>query len=81
MDPSGRHFAEIIREGSPCRLYFDLEFPISAGDNVTEAHQLGNSRVDKMLYELQPALQARYKEFDKQIQVGKSWPVPYESSS
>ncbi|EKX52915.1 hypothetical protein GUITHDRAFT_101365 [Guillardia theta CCMP2712] len=69
MDPSGRHFAEIIREGSPCRLYFDLEFPISAGDNVTEAHQLGNSRVDKMLEELQPALQARYKEFDKQIQV------------
>jgi hypothetical protein len=26
-----RHFGEIIREGSVCRLYFDMEFGISEG--------------------------------------------------
>ena len=31
--PSKRHFYEIIRENTPCRLYLDLEFHIK--DNPT----------------------------------------------
>ena len=32
--PSLRHVYEIIREGYPCRLYFDLEFPKNENPNV-----------------------------------------------
>ena len=36
--PSLRHVYEIIREGYPCRLYFDLEFPRNENPNVDGDH-------------------------------------------
>jgi len=34
-DPHGRHYYELIREGAPCRLYFDLEFCKRANPHIT----------------------------------------------
>ena len=45
MCPSHRHMAEIIREGAPCRLYFDFEFKIESGCNVAQAWAMGDSHV------------------------------------
>ena len=33
--PLGRHYYELIREGTPCRLYFDLEFSKIANPQIT----------------------------------------------
>ena len=37
-----RHFGEIIREGSVCRLYFDMEFGISQGACVPNLVHVSN---------------------------------------
>lgn len=34
-DPRTRHFYELIREGAPCRLYFDLEFSKAANPSIS----------------------------------------------
>jgi len=41
MEPEERHFYEIIKEGTPCKLYFDLEFqtelnPKADGDKMVQ---------------------------------------------
>jgi len=38
MPADSRHHYEIIREGSPCHLYFDLEFDTSVNRKVDGAH-------------------------------------------
>lgn len=35
-DPKQRHFYELIREKTPCRLYFDLEFSKLANPDISE---------------------------------------------
>ena len=35
-DPRARHYYELIREGTPCRLYFDLEYGRAANPDVTD---------------------------------------------
>ena len=59
-EPSERHFAEVIREGTACRLYFDVEFPIGEHDDANASLALGNARVDDLLSRLDAALRARY---------------------
>ena len=39
-EPSSRHLYELIREGSPCRLYFDLEFSRAHNPSVPEVQLL-----------------------------------------
>jgi hypothetical protein len=56
MEPVERHFGEIIREGIACRLYFDVEFRIEQGENVTASHELGCERVDELIKALHLAL-------------------------
>ncbi len=48
--PSQRHFYEILREGTPCRLYLDLEFsradnPQADGSSLTAALLQASERV------------------------------------
>jgi hypothetical protein len=39
-----RHFYEIVRDSTPCHIYFDLEFATSGNENVD-----GNAKVDCLL--------------------------------
>jgi hypothetical protein len=39
LSPTQRHFYEIIRENSPCRLYLDLEFPLPPPPPLQQHHQ------------------------------------------
>ncbi|KAH7488358.1 hypothetical protein PRIC1_007526 [Phytophthora ramorum] len=50
-----RHVYEIIREGVPCRLYFDLEFNRAINPNVD-----GNALVDRLISLLQLQFHRRY---------------------
>jgi len=50
--PSSRHLYEVIREGSPCRLYFDLEFSRVHNPSVP-AKQLLRELEDELAIELQ----------------------------
>ena len=52
-----RHCYEIIREGAPCHMYFDLEF--ARGDGCNELCD-GDAMVDALLVLLQRALLARF---------------------
>lgn len=52
LAPVERHFGEIIREGSPCRLYFDFEFRIRPEESVSEQFAAGNRSVDELLRNL-----------------------------
>ena len=52
LAPVERHFGEIIREGSPCRLYFDFEFRIRPEESVSEQFSFGNRSVDELLRNL-----------------------------
>ncbi|KAE9139767.1 hypothetical protein PF010_g460 [Phytophthora fragariae] len=50
-----RHVYEIIREGTPCRLYFDLEFKRAINPHVD-----GDTLVDRLVSLLQLQLYRRY---------------------
>lgn len=39
-DPSSRHYYELIQEGLPCRLYFDLEYQKECNPHVDSAKML-----------------------------------------
>ena len=52
--PEARHYYELIREKTPCRLYFDLEFSKIANPNVTEdeTEQLMKEFIEELEVEL-----------------------------
>ena len=50
-----RHFYEIIREGTPCRLYFDVEF-----DRTCNVHLDGDSSVELLIYFVAQQMQVLY---------------------
>ncbi|KAL3775230.1 hypothetical protein ACHAW5_006099 [Stephanodiscus triporus] len=53
-DPRSRHFYELIPEGTPCRLYFDLEFA-KATNRITpdESEMLMTDFIDELCSEFQ----------------------------
>jgi len=54
-DPSARHYYELIRDGDPCRLYFDLEYTKRANPNINsfKSEQLINEFLSELRTELQ----------------------------
>jgi len=74
-----RHFGEIIRQGAPCRLYFDFEFAIKPEDDKTERLAIGNSCIDALLHALHSKLGVEYPEFYTKI--GAMQVVELDSSS
>ena len=79
LAPVERHFGEIIREGTPCRVYFDVEFRIGDDDVVAESHALGSQRVDILLRALHVELAKEYPE--QYAKVGPMQVVELDSSS
>ncbi|XP_057480668.1 uncharacterized protein LOC130767711 isoform X2 [Actinidia eriantha] len=71
MNPRFRHHYEVIQEGSPCHLYFDLEF--NKRDNA-EKH--GDEMVDLLISVVFDALSDKYS-----IQGGHDWIVELDSST
>ncbi|VEU41340.1 unnamed protein product [Pseudo-nitzschia multistriata] len=51
-EPTSRHLYEVIREGTPCRLYFDLEFSRAHNPSVPTT-QLLHELEDELATELQ----------------------------
>jgi hypothetical protein len=53
VDPKQRHYYELIREKTPCRLYFDLEFSkLSNPDiNQEEAYELLQDFIEELILE------------------------------
>ena len=54
-DPRSRHFYELIPEGAPCRLYFDLEFSKVANPHITsrESEVLITEFINELVCEVQ----------------------------
>ena len=54
-DPRSRHFYELIPEGTPCRLYFDVEFSKVANTHITphESEVLITEFINELLCEFQ----------------------------
>ncbi|KAB5516862.1 hypothetical protein DKX38_027510 [Salix brachista] len=71
MDAKFRHHYEVIQEGLPCHLYFDLEF--SRGDN---AERNGDEMVDLLISVILEALFEKYS-----IQGNQDWIVELDSST
>ncbi|KAE9592559.1 hypothetical protein Lalb_Chr19g0130571 [Lupinus albus] len=71
MDSKFRHHYEVIREGLPCHLYFDLEFnkKVNIGKNV-------DKMVDLLLSVVLEALHEKYA-----IQGDHDWVVELDSST
>ncbi|KAJ4955758.1 hypothetical protein NE237_012541 [Protea cynaroides] len=71
MDSKFRHHYEVIQEGLPCHLYFDLEFNkrINAGKN-------GDDMVDLLISVILDALFEKYS-----IQGDREWIVELDSST
>lgn len=39
LPPGARHHYELMRDGAPCRLYFDLEFKRALNPRIVEADE------------------------------------------
>ncbi|CAK7338732.1 unnamed protein product [Dovyalis caffra] len=71
MDAKFRHHYEVIQEGLPCHLYFDLEF--NKRDNV---ERNGDEMVDLLISVILEALLEKYS-----IQGNRDWIVELDSST
>ncbi|KAJ4823721.1 hypothetical protein Tsubulata_032139 [Turnera subulata] len=71
MDPKFRHHYEVIQEGFPCHLYFDLEF--NNRDNIGKN---GDEMVDFLISLILEALHEKYS-----IQGNQDWVVELDSST
>jgi hypothetical protein len=56
MPPDSRHYYEILREGMPCHLYFDLEFDVTVNSRVDGAYA-----TNCLLALVRDALQAQFQ--------------------
>ena len=57
-DPMQRHYYELIREKTPCRLYFDLEFSKLSNPSISEVDQ--ETLMDEFLAELFTEFELQY---------------------
>ncbi|XP_010671594.2 uncharacterized protein LOC104888354 [Beta vulgaris subsp. vulgaris] len=71
MDSTFRHHYEVIQEGLPCHLYFDLEF-----NRLENTDKDGNQMVDLLLLVIFEAFYEKY-----QIQGEEDWVVELDSST
>ncbi|KAM7499710.1 hypothetical protein LguiA_024124 [Lonicera macranthoides] len=71
MNPKFRHHYEVIQEGLPCHLYFDLEF-----NKRENAKKNGEEMVDLLLSVIFDALYEKYS-----IQGNHDWIVELDSST
>ncbi|XP_057527811.1 uncharacterized protein LOC130806666 isoform X1 [Amaranthus tricolor] len=71
MDSKYRHHYEVIQEGFPCHLYFDLEF-----NRLENPDKDGNQMVDLLLLVIFEALKEKY-----QILGEEDWIVELDSST
>eukprot|EP00250_Pteridium_aquilinum_P003703 c14008_g1_i2 orf=149-2014(+) len=71
MPQDHRHHYEIITEGSPCHLYFDLEFDREANSGLD-----GNTLVDLLLLHIAEALYDIYS-----LKYDPSWTVELDSTT
>ncbi|KAL2922067.1 DNA-directed primase/polymerase protein [Bienertia sinuspersici] len=71
LDSKYRHHYEVIQEGFPCHLYFDLEF-----NKFENPDKDGNKMVDLLLLVIFEALHEKY-----QIQGEEDWVVELDSST
>ncbi|WCJ36730.1 DNA-directed primase/polymerase protein [Euphorbia peplus] len=71
MDPKFRHHYEVIQEGSPCHLYFDLEF-----DKRENQEKNGDQMVDLLISVIFEAFLEKYS-----IQGNDEWIVELDSST
>jgi hypothetical protein len=58
MDP--KHLYEIIREGVPCRLFFDMEYSIPDNPELARDHNTSDLLLEEFRYELAEELQAEF---------------------
>lgn len=72
-DPVSRHFYELIPEGTPCRLYFDLEF---AKDVNKMSHDESEMLMTEFIHELCSEFQSTYD-----ISLNRSCIVDLDSST
>ncbi|XP_021765011.1 DNA-directed primase/polymerase protein-like [Chenopodium quinoa] len=71
MDSKSRHHYEVIQDGFPCHLYFDLEF-----NRLENTNRDGNQMVDLLLLVIFEALHEKYH-----IQGEEDWVVELDSST
>ncbi|KAK9811730.1 hypothetical protein WJX72_009209 [[Myrmecia] bisecta] len=71
LPPQDRHYYEVIKEGSPCHLYFDLEYATACNADVD-----GDALVEKLLCMVSQRLKQEWG-FDMQ----PDWVVELDSSS
>ena len=57
-DPYQRHYYELIREGTPCRLYLDLEFTRAANPDIND--DVAEQLVTELIQELSLSLKQVY---------------------
>jgi Herpesviridae UL52/UL70 DNA primase len=70
--PEGdRHHYELVQEGWPCHLYFDIEFQTACNPNSN-----GNSMIDTFIERLQQQLRAAYG-----IELQREWIVDLDSTT
>ncbi|GMH08950.1 hypothetical protein Nepgr_010790 [Nepenthes gracilis] len=71
MDPKFRHHYEVIQEGLPCHLYFDLEF-----NKRENADKNGDQMIDLLISVIFEALLEKYS-----LQCNQNWVVELDSST
>jgi len=50
--PTGRHYYELIRENTPCRLYLDLEFSKETNPDLAASKELSEQLVAELIQEI-----------------------------
>ena len=58
LDPSARHYYELIRERTPCRLYFDIEYCRESNPGITS--KIDEEIMDELIKELSCELTVKH---------------------
>jgi hypothetical protein len=61
--PANRHYYELIRDETPCRLYFDLEFHKGANREIADNISLTEDLMTEFISELSDEIQSKFGSF------------------
>ena len=79
--PTGRHYYELIREDTPCRLYFDLEFCKQSNPELAASEILSETLMSELIEEICSELQSTFSGVLGDSKLSRSHFVDLDSST
>lgn len=79
--PTGRHYYELIRENTPCRLYLDLEFSKESNPELAASNILSEQLVSELINEICSEFQTAFVNLFEECALDRQNFVDLDSST